>query len=376
VETPGRGGHLPAQPRKGKSSFAWKAYRPEDSKLPAAWGCPTKDKTPDHYPHRGESPPREKSHREEKEGVLSPESRRTRVTSEEADRLAIEELKKRDQGEFFEKILLAPLPLREIWKPSSAPPSSPSKAMERFRRPPRRQEIGRPDLIPNLCWRKKQKGPRFSQGLFCSKPLLHSFGCGDILNSASLPYLSFRIPAIPIRHLPKSSADFQYTGRRRNRKGGSEELESACRLFGGSGPSHGMIIPHHVTPIPRESRWPPPVHPGPGSGRLLSLWLRTGCQSSRRPRRLTWTLSGPHSLERARARPDGSRLWQRRNSPARHCPRSTRWRDVDDLPVHHLSGIFLLLGRLPQIGAAARISGRERSDELPAWLPSCCVVIL
>ena len=97
--------------------------------------------------HRGESLPRaEKSYREEKEGVLSPESRRTRVTSEEADRLAIEELKKETKESFLKKFFWPPSLWREIWKPSSAPPSSPSQghgAVQETSQAPKKSE----DLI-------------------------------------------------------------------------------------------------------------------------------------------------------------------------------------------------------------------------------------
>ncbi len=75
--------------------------------------------------HRGESPSRaEKSHREAKEEVLPAESRRTRVTSEEADRLAIEELKKETKESFVKKFFWPPSLWREIWKTSSSPKSA------------------------------------------------------------------------------------------------------------------------------------------------------------------------------------------------------------------------------------------------------------
>jgi ribonuclease E len=78
--------------------------------------------------HRGEPPFRaEKTHREAKEGVSPPDSRRTRVTSEEADRLAIEELKKETKESFLKKFFWPPSLWREIWKPSAPPPASPSK---------------------------------------------------------------------------------------------------------------------------------------------------------------------------------------------------------------------------------------------------------
>jgi hypothetical protein len=78
--------------------------------------------------HRGEPPFRaEKTPREAKEGVPPQDPRRTRVTSEEADRLAIEELKKETKESFLKKFFWPPSLWREIWKPSSPPPSSPSK---------------------------------------------------------------------------------------------------------------------------------------------------------------------------------------------------------------------------------------------------------
>jgi ribonuclease E len=77
--------------------------------------------------HRGECSFRaEKAQPEAKEKVSPPELRRTRVTSEEADRLAIEELKKETKESFLKKFFWPPSLWREIWK-TSAPPSSPSK---------------------------------------------------------------------------------------------------------------------------------------------------------------------------------------------------------------------------------------------------------
>ena len=78
--------------------------------------------------HRGECSIRpDKTHRETKEAGLPPDARRTRVTSEEADRLAIEELKKETKESFLKKFFWPPSLWREIWKPSSPPPSSLSK---------------------------------------------------------------------------------------------------------------------------------------------------------------------------------------------------------------------------------------------------------
>jgi ribonuclease E len=76
---------------------------------------------------RGEAPRPDRAPQKKKEGPGSPEGHPERVTPEEADRLAIEELKKETKEGFLKKFLWPPSLWRGIRKPSNPPPSPSSK---------------------------------------------------------------------------------------------------------------------------------------------------------------------------------------------------------------------------------------------------------
>lgn len=81
---------------------------------------------------RGELPSRvEKTHREPKGAAALPKGKEERVTPEEADRLAIEELKKETKAGFLRKFFWPPSLWRGIRKPTVPPsPSAPSSEKE------------------------------------------------------------------------------------------------------------------------------------------------------------------------------------------------------------------------------------------------------